>query len=82
MNNEKIIIIGGGAAGLCAAIVLGRAGKKVLLLEQNTKVGKKILASGNGKCNITNKYMNMVGYSVYSNNFLSFFLNDSSYIFI
>lgn len=59
MNNENWIIIGAGAAGLCAAITLGRAGEKVLLLEQNSKIGKKILVSGNGKCNIGNRYINL-----------------------
>jgi predicted Rossmann fold flavoprotein len=52
-----MIIIGGGAAGLCAAILLGRAGEQVTLLEQNNTVGKKILVSGNGMCNITNRYI-------------------------
>jgi predicted Rossmann fold flavoprotein len=59
MNNEDMIIIGAGAAGLCAAIVSARAGQMVLLLEQNNKIGKKILVSGNGKCNIDNKYINL-----------------------
>jgi len=57
MNNEKMIIIGAGAAGLVAAICSARAGEQVLLLEQNNKIGKKILVSGNGKCNIDNKYI-------------------------
>jgi len=57
MNNKPMIIIGAGAAGLCAAIVRARTGLKVTLLEQNSKVGKKILVSGNGKCNIDNKYI-------------------------
>ena len=57
MNNENMIIIGAGAAGLMAAITSARAGKHVLLLEQNSKIGKKILVSGNGKCNIDNKYI-------------------------
>ncbi|MCB4760631.1 MAG: NAD(P)/FAD-dependent oxidoreductase [Sulfurovum sp.] len=57
MKNRLSTIIGGGAAGLCAAILIGRAGKKVTLLEQNKQVGKKILISGNGKCNITNYYI-------------------------
>ena len=52
-----MIIIGAGAAGLVAAICSARAGKRVLLLEQNNKIGKKILVSGNGKCNIDNKYI-------------------------
>jgi len=52
-----LIVVGGGAAGLIAAIISARTGEKVILLEQNTKIGKKILASGNGKCNIDNKYI-------------------------
>jgi len=52
-----MIIIGAGAAGLVAAIARARAGQKVLLLEQNNKIGKKILVSGNGKCNIDNRYI-------------------------
>jgi predicted Rossmann fold flavoprotein len=55
MKKGKWIIIGGGAAGLSAAIGLARSGKKVLLLEQNNRVGKKILATGNGRCNLTNR---------------------------
>ncbi|HIP61851.1 MAG TPA: NAD(P)/FAD-dependent oxidoreductase [Sulfurovum sp.] len=52
-----MIIIGAGASGLCAAITCARAGQSVVLLEQNNKIGKKILVSGNGKCNIGNKYI-------------------------
>jgi len=52
-----MIIIGAGAAGLCAAILLGRKGIDVTLLEQNDKIAKKILISGNGKCNITNRHI-------------------------
>jgi predicted Rossmann fold flavoprotein len=54
-----MIIIGAGAAGLCAAITAARAGQSVTLLEQNNKAGKKILVSGNGKCNIDNKYISI-----------------------
>ncbi len=57
MNNEKMIIVGAGAAGLAAAITAARAGQRVELLEQNSRPGKKILVSGNGKCNITNRYI-------------------------
>jgi len=59
--NKKIethlIIVGAGASGLLASILASRHGKSVLLLEQNTKVGKKILVSGNGKCNIGNTHI-------------------------
>jgi predicted Rossmann fold flavoprotein len=54
MKIKPMIIVGAGAAGLSAAITAARNGTKVTLLEQNSKPGKKILVSGNGKCNITN----------------------------
>jgi len=50
-----VIVVGAGASGLVTAIVAARRGKKVLILEKNNKVGKKLLATGNGKCNITNQ---------------------------
>lgn len=56
-NIYDIIIVGAGASGLVAGIVAARQGKKVLILEQKDKIGKKILATGNGKCNFTNSYM-------------------------
>jgi len=49
------IIIGGGAAGLFCAITAGRRGKRVLVIEHNAEVGRKILISGGGRCNFTNK---------------------------
>ncbi|HEY9128894.1 MAG TPA: NAD(P)/FAD-dependent oxidoreductase [Sulfurovum sp.] len=52
-----IIVVGGGAAGLVASITAASARYKVTLLEQNSKIGKKILVSGNGKCNIDNRYI-------------------------
>src|SRR3712207_5532623 len=48
------IIVGGGAAGLMAAVTASRLGNSVLLLERNHKVGKKIAMTGNGRCNLTN----------------------------
>lgn len=56
-QKKDVIIIGGGASGLFAAIVCARAGKKVLVLEHKERVGKKLLATGNGKCNYTNLFM-------------------------
>lgn len=52
------IIIGGGAAGLMAAITATENGADVTILEHMPRVGKKILATGNGKCNMTNLHMN------------------------
>ena len=54
-----MIIVGAGASGLIASITAARSGIQVTLLEQNNKIGKKILVSGNGKCNIDNKYINL-----------------------
>ena len=53
-----IVIIGGGASGLVAAIAAARNGSNVCIIEKNNRLGKKILATGNGKCNITNEQMN------------------------
>jgi predicted Rossmann fold flavoprotein len=51
---KQVIIIGGGASGMMAAISAGRQGADVTILERNPRVGKKILATGNGRCNFTN----------------------------
>ncbi len=50
----KVIVIGGGPAGIMAAGVAAGRGRDVLLLEKNSKLGKKLLISGKGRCNITN----------------------------
>ena len=51
---KRIGIIGGGAAGMMAAITAARQGAKVIIFEKNDRLGKKILATGNGKCNLGN----------------------------
>jgi len=76
MNNETMIIIGAGAAGLVAAITSARAGCKVTLLEQNNKIGKKILVSGNGKCNIDNKYISTNRFHSQNTQFIKEVLED------
>ena len=52
--NYDGIVIGGGPAGMFAAIVAARGGNKVLLLERNDRLGKKLLITGKGRCNLTN----------------------------
>ena len=49
-----VIVIGGGPAGMFAAITAGEMGTKVLLLETNDRLGKKLLITGKGRCNVTN----------------------------
>lgn len=51
---EKIVIIGGGAAGMAAGIFLGEQGHKVHIFEKNEKLGKKLFITGKGRCNLTN----------------------------
>ena len=51
------VILGGGAGGLCAAAALGRRGLRVTVVERLPRVGKKLLATGNGRCNLSNADM-------------------------
>ena len=55
MNAAQVAVIGGGAAGLMAAISAAQEGRSVVLLEGNHRLGRKILISGNGRCNLTNR---------------------------
>lgn len=50
----KVLVIGGGAAGLTAAITAAKNGCDTVLLERNEKVGRKIMITGKGRCNVTN----------------------------
>ena len=50
----RVVVIGGGAAGLMAAYAAGSRGAQVTLLERNEKLGKKIYITGKGRCNLTN----------------------------
>lgn len=50
----KCLVIGGGAAGLMAGCTLARGGAEVVVLERQARVGRKLLATGNGRCNFTN----------------------------
>ena len=51
---RRVVIVGGGASGMMAAISARRRGADVTILERNPRIGKKILATGNGRCNFTN----------------------------
>lgn len=60
-----VLIIGGGAAGLMCAIEAGKRGRRVLVIEHNQQIGRKILISGGGRCNFTNLHTR-------AENFISF----------
>lgn len=50
---KKVVVIGAGAAGMMAAAIAADRGLNVILLEKNNRVGRKILITGKGRCNIT-----------------------------
>ncbi|MBR1736448.1 MAG: NAD(P)/FAD-dependent oxidoreductase, partial [Firmicutes bacterium] len=64
MTKRKIAIVGGGASGIMAAVCASLTDKniKVTILERMDRIGKKILATGNGRCNFTNKNTSMYNF--------------------
>lgn len=62
-DNMDIIIIGAGASGIVTAINTKNENNKVILLEKNDRIGKKLLATGNGRCNYTNMNLTEKNYS-------------------
>lgn len=58
----EIAVIGGGASGLMAAITAKKSGKEVIILERKDRILKKVLITGNGRCNITNVNANISNY--------------------
>lgn len=76
---SSIAIIGGGAAGLMAALFAARAGANVTLYEHNSSVGKKILASGNGRCNIINTTATAEDYAGKDPQFVTYVLKQLNF---
>lgn len=62
MERADVVIVGGGASGLMAAIAAAEAGASVVLLESGARLGRKIAASGNGRCNFTHRGLDPVHY--------------------
>jgi len=76
---KKVAIIGGGAAGMMVAITAAREGLDVTIFEHNKSVGKKILASGNGRCNIINTTASHQDYFGANPNFVDIALESMSF---
>ena len=53
-RTDRIVIVGGGAAGMMAACYAAQGDREVVLLEKNEKLGKKVYITGKGRCNLTN----------------------------
>jgi len=62
-RNDPVIVIGGGASGIIAAISVKRRGIPVVICERMNRLGKKILASGNGRCNLLNDHLDSSFYN-------------------
>lgn len=73
IDSASVIVIGGGAAGMMAAVTAARSGADVILFEKNDRVGKKLRITGKGRCNVTN--------DCDKNEFLSNVANNSKFLF-
>lgn len=73
MNIYDVLIVGGGASGSVLAIMLAKCNKRVCVVDQNEYPAKKLLVTGNGRCNITNKKINSSYYNQNIDSFLSKF---------
>lgn len=80
MTREKsVIVIGAGASGMVAAIETAKRGIRVTVLEMNDKPGKKIYATGNGRCNLTNTRMELSCFNGTDRDFISSVIDRFGY---
>ncbi len=77
--SNNIAIVGGGASGLFTSILLAREKFNVTIFEANNKIGKKLLATGNGRCNITNTNLNLQHFHSTNKNFINHTLEQFDY---
>ncbi len=70
-DRAQVLIIGGGASGMAASVTAAARGREVVLLEGNDRVGKKLLVTGNGKCNFTNEILDPSCYHEAAGSFAS-----------
>lgn len=73
---HEIIVIGGGASGIIASITAKDMGKDIAIIEGSGRIGQKILTTGNGRCNITNKNISFSRYHSKNPNFFNYVLNN------
>lgn len=75
---NKVVVIGGGASGLIASIYAKRNDNEVVVLERNDFCGKKILATGNGRCNYFNENQELSNYYSTTNQYLEEIINEKN----
>ena len=68
-ENKHVVVIGGGAAGLSAALFAARAGAAVTMIDKNEKFGKKLYITGKGRCNLCNACDTTRGFSIQRSDF-------------
>ncbi|MFL0195087.1 NAD(P)/FAD-dependent oxidoreductase [Clostridium sp. WILCCON 0269] len=73
---HEIIVVGAGASGIMASITVKDRGKDIAILESNNRIGQKLLSTGNGRCNITNKNINSCNYHSKNPQFCKNVLNN------
>jgi predicted Rossmann fold flavoprotein len=73
---KRVAVIGSGASGMVASIVCAQNGMSVEMFEKNSKVGRKILATGNGRCNISNQNITVKNYHGKHPSFVKYALNQ------
>ena len=73
---KRIVIIGGGASGLTCAINSKNDNNEVIILEKNSTCGKKILVTGNGRCNYYNEDQNLDHYHSTNEDIINNYVND------
>lgn len=76
MKKYDVAIIGAGPAGMMAAITASQNAKRVALIERNPQLGRKLLATGNGRCNLTNRYVTIDRYHGASPEFIETILSQ------
>ncbi len=62
-SKRTVAVVGGGAGGLCAAVAAAESGAEVTIYERGSRVGKKLLKTGNGRCNLSNLHLSAAGYN-------------------
>ncbi|WP_143318217.1 NAD(P)/FAD-dependent oxidoreductase [Clostridium sp. HBUAS56017] len=78
MIYHDIIVVGGGASGIMAAIMAKDLGKNVAIVESTDRIGKKILTTGNGRCNISNANFSYKNYCSEDNDFFKYCIDNFS----